>query len=82
MSVYYEERQEKISDIKLSMGCAICGYAKYPEALDFHHINSEDKKFQITGHNIGKKDFFDELQKCTCLCANCHRHITKLQKKN
>ncbi len=28
---------------KMKYGCAHCGYNKDPVALDFHHLNREDK---------------------------------------
>lgn len=54
--------------------CSKCGYDKCIAALDFHHINKNDKNFQISKNY--KKDFLEiksELDKCVLLCANCHR---------
>ena len=65
-------------------GCAICGYNKCFDALDFHHSNPENKKFQISSIKLNKKDFIEELNKCILLCANCHRetHVEKKAKKD
>lgn len=56
--------------------CQICGYDKCIEALDFHHINPEEKDFQISsGNTKGWDKVCKELQKCAMLCANCHREL-------
>ena len=56
--------------------CVICGYSKYPGALDLHHVNGEK------GFGIGEKGYTrsweavkKELDKCVLVCANCHREI-------
>ena len=57
--------------------CQICPYKKCVDALDFHHIDSTKKKFNIShskSHsfsNLIKK----ELDKCIMTCSNCHREI-------
>lgn len=58
--------------------CAICGYSKCYEALDFHHDDPSDKTFSI-GSQIPRGRKWDELvieaQKCYLLCSNCHREL-------
>ena len=58
-------------------GCAICGYNKCPNALEFHHVNSEDKKFHLVASNLQRTEesLIEEINKCVLLCANCHREI-------
>ena len=55
--------------------CEKCGYNKCIAALDFHHIDPTIKKFEIGGKKFIKlnKKITDELDKCSLLCANCHR---------
>lgn len=56
--------------------CGICGYNKTVLALDFHHINPNDKKFGISTWKIKKWDrVVEEAKKCVLLCSNCHREI-------
>lgn len=64
-----------ISLIKMALGCEICGMRK-PECLDFHHINPEEKLATISamsGAAVAKPLVLAEINKCRCLCANCHR---------
>lgn len=56
--------------------CEQCGYDKNLAALEFHHINSEEKDFQIdlrafSNHSLENLEL--ELNKCKLLCATCHR---------
>ena len=56
-------------------GCAICGYNKCMDALDFHHTCLNSKKFYINTNSMMRKDLIIEINKCILLCANCHREI-------
>lgn len=56
--------------------CIICGYSRYHSALDFHHINPENKNFQISsGNTYAWSTVKDELDKCVLLCKNCHSEL-------
>jgi len=57
--------------------CQICGYSKYPGALELHHINKSDKSFGIgdKGYTRSWEKVKQELDKCILLCANCHREV-------
>ena len=57
--------------------CEICGYDKCLNALDFHHINSQEKKFALNSANYNKSlsSLKEESDKCILVCANCHREI-------
>lgn len=62
--------------------CSRCGYQKYPELLEFHHKNPEEKDFSIAqkGHCRSWDRVRNEIEKCDLLCANCHREIHVEQK--
>ena len=64
--------------------CQICGFSECLEALEFHHRNPENKKFNIS-KIAGKNDYsyedIQELTKCVLLCSNCHRNVGKLKDK-
>ena len=57
--------------------CVICGYNKCQGALEFHHIDTSKKNFSIssTGMTRSWEKIKIELDKCICVCANCHREI-------
>ena len=60
-----------------SMGgkCCICGYNKCLAALQFHHRDPKQKKFNISKFiSLAKQDylFLRELEKVLLVCANCH----------
>lgn len=55
--------------------CIICGESE-PFCIDFHHKNPSEKEFTISKKtNLGKDKLLAEIQKCICLCANCHRKV-------
>lgn len=58
--------------------CVVCGYDKCLAALDFHHLNPQEKE----GHNGGALKAHwtfernrPELDKCVLVCVRCHREI-------
>lgn len=60
--------------------CSSCGYFKCIGALEFHHTDPSKKEFTISrrkGFSLNQA-VKDELDKCTLLCANCHREAHEL----
>jgi hypothetical protein len=56
--------------------CQICGYNKSLSALEFHHINPNQKDFTISSMKIMNwEKIKNEAKKCILVCANCHREI-------
>ena len=55
--------------------CQRCGYDTYLGALDFHHINPNEKDFTIGNRDYKLIDCINEAKKCVLICANCHREI-------
>ena len=55
--------------------CKHCGYSKCKEALEFHHMNPNEKDFGLSAHGNTHswEKIKQELDKCILLCANCHR---------
>jgi hypothetical protein len=69
------KRNKEIWDtFKKTLQCTKCGFA-HPAALDFHHEDPEQKEYNV--HKlVSNKRFakaYEEIKKCTVLCANCHR---------
>jgi hypothetical protein len=57
--------------------CEICGYDKCLQALEFHHLDPNEKDFGIAekGHTRSWKSVKKELDKCILVCSNCHMEI-------
>ena len=75
---YYElRRSRKRALVEYKGGkCARCGYNKSFKALDFHHLDSADKKFTVAYYTYKPmEELQEEVDKCILLCANCHREI-------
>ena len=64
--------------------CCKCGYDKCQDALDFHHVNPNEKDFAISAKGYLKswEKIKTELDKCLLVCANCHREIHSQNKKD
>ena len=53
-----------------------CGYNKCNRALEFHHLDPNEKDFGISSYTTLSWDKIKkELDKCILVCANCHREI-------
>lgn len=60
-----------------SGGCFFCEEFE-PICLDAHHVDPTLKKFEISAalkNVVSINNFKLELQKCICVCSNCHRKI-------
>ena len=54
--------------------CQECGYSKCHAAMEFHHLNPDEKDFEWS--KLRKRSWEGikhELDKCVLLCSNCHR---------
>ena len=74
----YTERNKKfVESIKAKGGCATCDESDIC-CLDFHHMDG-NKDFNIAtgvgGSKTSLDTFREEIRKCCCVCANCHRKI-------
>lgn len=71
--------KRKLEFIELKGGkCEKCGYNENLSALEFHHIDSTTKKFNLNGRILANgryEDLLEELDKCMLLCSNCHKEI-------
>ena len=65
----------KIKSVEYLGGkCVKCDYDGNIAALTFHHIEPDNKDFNISSHKNSKSwiEICKELDKCVILCANCH----------
>lgn len=54
--------------------CNDCGKDYHPAIFEFHHDNPKEKDFHpAQALQMSWENFKRELDKCTLLCANCHR---------
>lgn len=69
------ERKKQL--IEIAGGeCCDCGYKRNISALEFHHLNPDEKSFGIDLRkcSCAKWDrLVEEVRKCVLICANCHR---------
>jgi len=64
--------------------CEKCGYDECIGALEFHHLDTDKKEFQISNPNVKSfEKLKKEVDKCILLCSNCHRelHFKKNEEK-
>lgn len=56
--------------------CTCCGYDKCYAVLEFHHVNPNEKNKDFKFSNCQSwEKIVEEIRKCICVCANCHREI-------
>lgn len=75
-----QKRRERIKELLVEHKggkCEICGYDKCISALEFHHLNPDEKDFGIgaKGYTRSVEKNKEEVNKCILVCANCHREI-------
>lgn len=74
-----KHRNKNKENLVLAFGgkCLVCGYNKTYKALDFHHIDPENKSFGICRANGSKsvQQLTEEAAKCVLLCKNCHVEV-------
>lgn len=78
------ERKNNINKIKESFTCAKCGDNRF-YVLDFHHLDPSIKEETIArmlSNSASQEKIKEEIQKCICLCSNCHREFHYLQNQN
>ncbi|AMO42802.1 HNH endonuclease [Cyanophage S-RIM50] len=57
--------------------CIECGEAD-PVVIDFHHLDATEKEdgvSRLIWNNSSLDKIKTEIDKCVCLCSNCHRRV-------
>ena len=72
------ERQRNFKKLAVEYkggSCEDCGTIDHQAIYDFHHMNPDEKDFNISKVRATSwsKKIENELDKCLLLCANCHR---------
>lgn len=75
-----QRRREKLKVLAVEYKggcCSVCGYNKCVAAMDFHHIDPNEKDFGISAKGLTRswEKLKEELDKCILVCSNCHREI-------
>jgi len=82
-NVIYWRQRAKIKLVEYKGGeCNKCGYNKCIDALEFHHLNPEEKDFGISGKSWSFERLKKEVDKCLLVCSNCHKEIHFKLKNN
>lgn len=55
--------------------CVRCGYDICISALEFHHLNPNEKDFTISNDHFKLEEAIKESEKCILLCSNCHKEF-------
>jgi hypothetical protein len=71
---YYRSKR---LDFKKNKGgkCQICNYNRCTWALQFHHLDPNEKELSLSGKCMRWDKAKLELDKCILLCSNCHAEI-------
>ncbi|MDO8625996.1 MAG: hypothetical protein Q7K39_00880 [Candidatus Magasanikbacteria bacterium] len=80
LKIAVQKRRRLIRDMAIKCGggqCALCGYNRCENALEFHHRMAKSKDFGISakGYTRSWAMVKKEIDKCILLCANCHREV-------
>ena len=56
--------------------CSVCGYDVCDAALELHHVDPNQKEFNLSkSRSYSKEKILAEIKKCVLLCSNCHREV-------
>jgi hypothetical protein len=67
-------------DCILGAPCCDCGNYYDPECMQFHHIDPNEKEYNVSNLVVRKWHLvINEIRKCVIICSNCH--ATRHQKE-
>lgn len=72
----YDEVQELLAQFR-AKGCVLCG-EKHPACLEAHHRIPSEKEHRLwewRHRGLAPEKVRAELEKCVCICSNCHRKL-------
>lgn len=78
MDATTKSRRQAREDILYIHGrkCSLCGYNRYIGALEFHHLDINEKDFGLSTRDCGNfEKALEESKKCILLCSNCHKEV-------
>ncbi len=79
--LHHDKNKQFVDSVKQKYGCQnpACQSPKSlaPCCLDFHHLDKNTKKFDVGCATTRRRQaILEEMNKCTILCAICHRLVT------
>ena len=71
-----DKKAKLLAEYKSKLRCTVCGETNTC-CLDFHHIDPAEKEHSIVDmvRRFSWKNTLREIEKCICVCSNCHRKI-------
>jgi len=76
-------RRRKVELVEYKGGeCKCCGYKKSLSVLQFHHIDPNEKDFNIGASTLSVEKLKFGVDKCLLVCANCHLEIHEEMRNN
>ena len=83
--VVAQRQQRKEFLLSLKKPCVKCGEVR-PTVIEFHHIDPATKSFNlayvVSNGSKTKEAIYAEIEKCVCLCANCHAEFHEIYGKH
>lgn len=69
-------RTDRFLEYRKTLKCNRCGNSDY-RVLEFHHVDGDSKVGNVTvlASHWTLEKLMGEIEKCECLCANCHRIV-------
>lgn len=77
------KRKQRLIDL-FGGCCNLCGFKKSQRALQFHHLDPTDKKFELNITYIANYTWsrvLEEAKKCQLLCSNCHAELHEMERE-
>lgn len=78
-----DRHRDALRQIKIEKGCTDCGYRENHAALEFDHLDGNQKINNVSSMiYLSWVRILSELEKCEVVCANCHAIRTQERKTN
>lgn len=72
---YGKSNIQRLRDRKHALGCSLCSETEMA-CMDFHHKDPAEKEYSLSAMvSFSWPVIEKELQKCICVCKNCHSKI-------
>lgn len=77
-------QRDWFNEYKKTLKCGYCGLKAKWWCLTFHHLVGDDKCDDVSNmvRSCSQKTIMDEVEKCVCLCFNCHTDLHYYEKND